>query len=77
MIGEDSIRVFYERADCILKYRDKVKTKKEIIAKDIIRLEMEHSKCAAKDRELFYQYKILVEAIELVESLFKKKSTEK
>lgn len=73
MIGEDSVKVFYERADCLLECRDKLNVDKNKIAKDKIKLEMKYNKVLAKSREVEAQYKILVEAIKLVEPLFKKK----
>lgn len=74
MIGEDSIKIFYERADCIFKYRDKVLAEIDKTDRNKIKMEMRYNKLQAKSRELEEQYKVLIEAIGLVESLFKKKA---
>lgn len=77
MFGDESIRVFYERADCILKYRDKVLAEIDKTDRNKIKMEMRYNKLQVKRRELEAQYKILIEAIGLVESLFKKKEHRK
>lgn len=74
MISEDSIKIFYERADCILKYRDKVLAEIDKTDRNKIKMEMRYNKLQAKYRELEAQYKILVKAIELIEPLFQKKA---
>lgn len=77
MIGEDSVKIFYERADFILNHKNKVLAENKKIFRDIMKLEMRHNKLLAKSRELEAQYKVLVEAIELIKPLFKKKEHRK
>jgi hypothetical protein len=73
MIGEDSIKIFYERADCILKYRNKVLAEIDKTDRNKIKMEMRYNKLQAKSRELEEQYKVLIEAIGLIKPLFQKK----
>lgn len=73
MIGEDSIKIFYERADCILKYRDRILAEINKTDRNKIKIEMHYSRLQAKNRELEVQYKVLIKAIELIKPLFPEK----